>query len=146
MKALAYVALLLLAAPALAATANPNAPAVVTLPPNDHPSVSLALQFRAGAVDDPPGKAGLTHLTAVLMAAGGTESLSAKELLETLFPMAATLRPRVDKELTTFATTVHRDHVNKMIGILNDIVTKPRWHAAEFARLRDAAVDGGEKR
>src|SRR5437763_10276899 len=133
MKPLAYVALCLIAAPALAGSTNPGAPAVVTLPPNDHPSVSLALQFRAGAVDDPPGKAGLTHLTAVLMAEGGTEALSAKELLETLFPMAASVRPRVDKELTTFSTTVHRDHVARMIGILNDIVTKPRFDPAEFA-------------
>src|SRR5438874_2919308 len=146
MKMLSTVALCLLAAPALAAPTNPNAPAVVTLPANDHPSVSLALQFRAGAVDDPPGKAGLTYLTAVLMAEGGTEALSAKELLETLFPMAANVHPRVDKELTTFATTVHRDHVTKMIGILNDIVTKPRWDPSEFARLRDAAVNDVEKR
>ena len=49
----------------------------------------MQLRFRAGAVDDPPGKAGLTYLTARVMAEGGTESLSAKQLLETLFPMAA---------------------------------------------------------
>src|SRR5438270_7029848 len=101
MKALSYLALCLLTTPALAETTS-AAPAVVTLPANDHPPVALALQFRAGAVDDPPGKAGLTSLTATLMAEGGTEALSAKELLETLFPMAANVRPRVDKELTTF--------------------------------------------
>src|SRR3954468_17568529 len=99
--------LCLLAARAFAATTNASTPAVVTLPANDHPSVALTLQFRAGAVDDPPGKAGLTYLTATLMAEGGTEALSAKELLETLFPMAAAVHPRVDKELTTFFTKVH---------------------------------------
>src|SRR5207244_11688215 len=130
----------------LAATTNASSPAVVTLPANDHPSVSLALQFRAGAVDDPPGKAGLTHLTAVLMAEGGTEALSAKELLETLCPMAASVRPRVHKDLTTFSTTVHRDHVARMIGILNAIVTKPRFDPDESASRRDAAVNDVEKR
>src|SRR5262245_12173895 len=143
MKALLLTCLL--AAPALAAAPQAAAPpAVVTLPANDHPGVSLALQFRAGSVDDPAGKAGLTYLTAKVMAEGGTEALGAKELLETLFPMAATLRPRVDKELTTFSTTVHRDHVAKMVGLITDVVAHPRFDAAEFARLRDAAANDVE--
>lgn len=116
------------------------------LPANHSPSVTLALQFRAGAVDDPPGKAGLTYLTARVMAEGGTEKLTAKQLLETLFPMATNVSARVDKEQTTFTATVHRDHAQKMIGILADVVTHPRWDAAEFARLRDAAVNDVEKR
>src|SRR5947209_19110223 len=97
------LALCLLAAPALASTPaiGGGAPAVVTLPPNNHPGVALALQFHSGAVDDPPGKAGLTYLTARVMAEGGTESLTAKQLLETLYPMAADVRVRVDKEQTT---------------------------------------------
>jgi zinc protease len=123
-----------------------GSPAVVTLPPNDLPVVSLALSFHAGAVDDPPGKAGLTYLTARVMAEGGTEALSAKQLLETLFPLAADVRARVDKEQTTFFANVHRDHLQKMLVILGDVVAHPRFDPAEFARLRDAAVNDVEKR
>jgi zinc protease len=138
----------MLAAPVAAATPSVSggAPAVVTLPANDHPVVAMALSFHAGAVDDPPGKAGLTYLTARVMAEGGTEALSAKQLLETLFPMAAEVRARVDKEQTTFFANVHRDHLPKMIAILGDVVAHPRFDAGEFARLRDAAVNDVEKR
>ncbi len=140
--------LVTLAAPAAASTPAiaGGSPAVVTLAPNNHPVVALALSFHAGAVDDPPGKAGLTYLTARVMAEGGTESLSAKQLLEALFPMAADVRARVDKEQTTFFANVHRDHVQKMVQILGDIVAHPRFDAAEFARLRDAAINDVEKR
>ncbi|HEX8952345.1 MAG TPA: insulinase family protein, partial [Polyangia bacterium] len=140
--------LVMLALPAAAATpaVAGGSPGVVTLPANTHPVVALALSFHAGAVDDPPGKAGLTYLTARVMAEGGTEALSAKQLLETLFPMAADVRTRVDKEQTTFFANVHRDHVQKMVTILGDIVAHPRFDAAEFARLRDAAVNDVEKR
>lgn len=142
--------LALVALPQVALSATPSvaggSPAVVTLPANDKPVVSIMLQFHAGAVDDPPGKAGLTYLTARLMAEGGTESLTSKQLLETLFPTASDIRARVDKEETTFFTTVHRDHVAKLVGILGDVVAHPRWDAAEFARLRDAAVNDVEKR
>jgi zinc protease len=140
--------LVTLAMPAAASTPAiaGGSPAVVTLPANDHPVVALALSFHAGAVDDPPGKAGLTYLTARVMAEGGTESLSARQLLEALFPMAADVRVRVDKEQTTFFANVHRDHAAKMVAILGDIVAHPRFDAAEFARLRDAAVNDVEKR
>ncbi len=134
----------------VAAAATPavagGSPAIVTLPANDKPVVTLMLQFHAGAVDDPPGQAGLTYLTARVMAEGGTESLTAKQLLEALFPTAAEVRVRVDKEQTTFYTTVHRDHVAKLVGILGDVVAHPRWDASELARLRDAAVNDVEKR
>jgi zinc protease len=60
--------------------------------------------------------------------------------------MAADVRARVDKEQTTFFANVHRDHVQKMVAILGDIVAHPRFDAAEFARLRDAAVNDVEKR
>ena len=144
------LALCLVAAPVLASTPSVpgGSPGVVTLPlpPNAHPAVALQLSFHAGAVDDPPGKSGLTYLTARVMAEGGTESLSAKQLLETLFPMAASMHARVDKEETTFFANVHRDHVAKMVAILGDVVAHPRFDAAEFARLRDAAVNDVEKR
>src|SRR5438270_2013713 len=147
-RLLACAFVLTLALPAAASTPDipGGSPAVVTLPPNNLPVVSLAMQFHAGAVDDPPGKAGLTYLTARVMAEGGTESLSAKQLLETLFPMAADVRARVDKEQTTFFANVHRDHAQKMVAILGDIVAHPRFDAAEFARIRDAAVNDVEKR
>ncbi|MCU1277137.1 MAG: family peptidase [bacterium] len=140
--------LCLLAGTALASTPSlpGGSPAVVSLPANDHPVVAMQLAFHAGAVDDPPGKAGLTYLTARVMSEGGTESLSAKQLLEALFPMAAEVRARVDKEQTTFFANVHRDHLQKMIAILGDVVAHPRFDAGEFARLRDAAVNDVEKR
>jgi zinc protease len=127
-----------------AATATP--PSLVALPANDHPTVSLAIQFKTGALDDPDGKAGLTYLTAHVMALGGTEKLSAKELLEAQFPMAAEIHVRVDKELTTFSTTVHKDHLAAMVAMLTDVVAHPRWDEKEFARLRDDAVNDVAKR
>ena len=116
-RLLACSLFVMLAMPAAAATPAlaGGSPGVVTLPPNNHPVVAMQLQFHTGAVDDPPGKAGLTYLTARVMAEGGTEALSAKQLLEALFPMAADVKVRVDKEQTTFFANVHRDHVEKMV-------------------------------
>jgi zinc protease len=104
------------------------------------------LQFRSGAVDDPKGQAGITNLTAHLMAEGGTQALDAKALLVALFPMAADLDVRVDKELTTFTGRVHKDHLAKFLPIFTDVLLHPRWDPSEFRRLRDDAVNDVEKR
>src|SRR5205823_10750196 len=119
---------------------------LLELPGNQNAIVNVQLRFRAGSVDDPRGRAGLTYLTARVMTEGGTQALSAKQLLEALFPLAAELDVRVDKELTTFLARVHRDNLAKFIPIVSDVVLHPRWDPEEFRRLRDASVNDVEKR
>ena len=124
----------------------PSGVALLALPANQNAIVNVQLQFRTGAVDDPPRKAGLTNLTARVMAEGGTQALSAKQLLETLFPLAAELDVRVDKELTTFIGRVHKDNLSKFLPIVSDVLLHPRWDPEEFRRLRDVSVNDIEKR
>ncbi|HEX4456997.1 MAG TPA: pitrilysin family protein [Polyangia bacterium] len=147
MKRLALAMLMLASSsPAWAQKGASAAPVAVVALPTKSPLVTLALQFHAGAVDDPPGKAGLTALTARLMAEGGTQSLDSEQLRRTLFPMATEVRARVDKELTTFSVTVHKDFVAKMVGILGDVVARPRFDPSELTRLRDQTVNDVAKR
>jgi zinc protease len=119
---------------------------VVALPPSQKPMVTVSLRFTTGAVDDPQGQAGITSLAARVMAEGGTRDLDSRALILALFPMATSIDDRVDKELTTFAATVHRDNLEKLLPILIDVVAHPRWDPREFARLRDAALIDVEKR
>ena len=148
------------ASAAPAATAAPAAPAptaaptvtrvegvgLLELPLNDKAIVNVQLRFRSGAIDDPPGKAGVTYLAARLMTEGGTRALDSKALLNALFPLAAEVDVRVDKELTTFSARVHRDNLQALLPILTDVLLHPRWDPAEFKRLREAAVNDVEKR
>ena len=132
--------------PAAATTQLPSGATLLTLPQTQQPVVNVQLRFRSGAIDDPPGKAGLTLLTARVMTEGGTKSLDAKQLLNALFPLAAELGVRVDKEETTFIARVHKDNLAKFLPILTDVLVHPRWDPAEFRRLREQAVNDVEKR
>lgn len=114
---------------------------MVVLPVAHQPIVSFRLVFRAGSVDDPAGKEGLTALTAQLMAEGGTKSLSSAELLKALFPMAAELSATTDKELTVFEGRVHRDHLDRFLKIFTDVLLAPRFDPREFERLRADALN-----
>ena len=125
---------------------SPSDVHVLSLPPSQKPMVTIALRFTSGAVDDPDGKSGITSLAARVMSEGGTQALDAHSLLLALFPMATSIDARVDKELTTFSATVHRDNLERLLPILADVVAHPRWDPREFARLREAAVIDVEKR
>lgn len=109
---------------------------LVVLPTPGTPIVSLRLVFRAGAVDDPKGKEGLTALTTRLLVEGGTKSLSAAELNDALFPMAAELGSDTDKELTVVAGRVHRERLDRFLPIFAETVTAPRFDPKELERLK----------
>jgi zinc protease len=119
---------------------------IVRLPPSPGPGVVVKLMFRSGSVDDPPGREGLTALCARLMAEGGTARLSAVELLQRLYPLAAEIDARPDREVTVFEGRAHRDHLDRFLPILLDVVLRPRLDEKEFSRLRDDAVSDLEKR
>ncbi len=118
---------------------------VVTVPTKGMPLVAFRIVFQAGSIDDPAGKEGITSLAADLMAEGGTTSLTSAQLLEALFPMAASIDVRTDKELTVFYGQVHRDHAERFIPLLTAAIAQPRWDPKEFARLREDALQDIEK-
>ena len=134
------------ARPAAAVTQLPSGATLLTLPATAGSIVNIQLRFRTGAVDDPPGKSGLTYLTARVMTEGGTQALDAKSLLNALFPLAAELSARVDEEQTTIVARVHKDNLAKFLPIVTDVLLHPRWDPEEFKRLREAAVNDVEKR
>ncbi|MER2565528.1 MAG: pitrilysin family protein [Myxococcaceae bacterium] len=109
---------------------------LVVLPTPGTPIVSVRLVFRAGAVDDPKGKEGLTALTTRLLTEGGTKSLSAGELNDALFPMAAELESDTDKEFTAVSGRVHRERFDRFLEIFADTLTAPRLDPKEFDRLK----------
>ncbi len=165
MKRLAWAPLLALACATPAAVAPPPPPAPVSAAPVDPPPpppkpiaaralvetapltvvkvptankavVSLRLVFRVGSKHDPKGKEGLTALATRLMVEGGTRKLSAAELTDALYPMAAELSADVDKELTVLQGRVHVDRLDRFLELLGDVLTEPRLDPRELDRLK----------
>ncbi|MXY17340.1 MAG: insulinase family protein [Acidobacteria bacterium] len=103
----------------------------------DSPIVNLRIVFRTGSIDDPPGLHGLNALTALMIGAGGTETLAYDELAETLYPWSASISAQSDKEVTTVTGRVHRDHLEPFYAIFRDLILAPRFDPADFERNRD---------
>ena len=122
---------------ALAATAaGDDKGAAVLLPVADDPTITFDVWFKLGSQNDPPGKAGLAHLTGQMLAAASTRQHRYEEILAKLYPLASSYDVRVDKEMTTFGGRTHRDNVEKFFPLLTAALLEPAFAPDDFERLK----------
>ncbi len=113
----------------------------VLLPIPSSPLVTFRIQFRAGAVDDPAGKAGLTELTAAMVTDAGTVKHTFEEITEILYPIASSVNAYVDKETTTFVGTTHIENLEKFTSLLMEMLLEPRFDKSDFERVKTNQVN-----
>jgi zinc protease len=111
------------------------------LQPGTSPLVTFRILFATGSAFDPPGKEGLAALTASMLAKGGTRTLSYDQIVEALYPMAASVNSQVDKEMTVFTGTTHLETLDRYYGLLKDMLLDPGFRPEDFKRLREDAVN-----
>jgi len=136
------------AATALAACSPEPAPvapaedsAVVLMPVAADPTIALSVQFAVGSQDDPPGKEGLAFLTGEMLADAATEPRSLDEILEALYPLAASYGMRVDRERSTLTGRVHRDNLDAYLELFTEAFLHPRFDATDFERVQSDAIN-----
>jgi len=112
----------------------------VTLP-SESPLVTVRLLFKTGAAADPPGKEGAAALTASLLSQGGSMRMSYDQIVRALFPMAASIRSQVDKQMTVFYGTTHVDNLDKYYSLLRAMLLEPGWREEDFRRLKTDAIN-----
>jgi zinc protease len=106
---------------------------------SESPIVTIRVVFEGGSADDARGREGATAVAATLMVEGGAGDLTYAQIAERLYPMAAQLGARIEREETTFVGRVHRDHLDAFYEIFRDVLLRPRMEAADFERLRAQA-------
>ena len=105
---------------------------------NALPQVNVKLVFAAGSAHDPKGKEGLASLSAAMVADAGSKDRRIDEINKALFPMAGVFRAQVDKEVTTFTASIHRDNWKPFLEIVLPMLTDPGLREDDFKRVKDA--------
>jgi zinc protease len=109
--------------------------------PGRSPIVSFRIQFLTGSVDDPPGKEGVSSLTAAMLASGGSKTLTYDEIVAQFYPMAATFSWQSDKEMTTFVGQTHVDNLPKYYDLIRQMLLDPGFRPEDFSRLKLDAIN-----
>ena len=136
-------ALILTVAPPLGlASAGKAAPSMASvLLPNSSPLISFRLLFNVGSAADPKGKEGVAALTASMISDGGSRSMSYDQIVQAMYPMATGFISQVDKEMTVFYGTTHRDNLQKYYEIVSGMLLDPGFREDDFNRLRTDAIN-----
>jgi zinc protease len=133
MRRILKVATLLSLSFALLLAAEPE-----TVPlPNSSPLVTFRILFMTGSASDPAGKEGVAALTAAMLSRGGNREKTFAQIVQALFPMAASVSSQVDKEMTVFEGTTHRENLDAYYAILRSMLLDPGWREDDFRRLKD---------
>jgi zinc protease len=109
--------------------------------PNSSPLVTFRILFKTGSANDPAGKEGVASLTAAMLSRGGTRDKSYAQIVEALFPMAASVNAQVDKEMTVFEGTAHRENLDANYTILRSMLLDPGWREDDFRRIKDETMN-----
>ena len=118
---------------------------MVLYPVQDDPTVSFRLWFKVGSQNDPAGKEGLAALTAAMITQGATQLHSYEDIMEMLYPMAASINSQVDKEMTIIFGRTHKDNLPAYYDILKEVVMKPAFKEDDFNRIKTDLLNYLEK-
>lgn len=112
------------------------------LPDRELPLIELTLLVRAGQVDVPEEKTGLTRLLNAGLVAGGTRSYGPSELAALLDEHAIQLDVSVKEEVTVIDLSVMREEWDTALEVLEEVLARPRFDADVLEAFRSRILIG----
>lgn len=107
--------------------------------PNSN-KVVVKFMFKTGSIADPKGKEGLTYATAQLVAGGGISgdfAMSYSEIQDKIYPTASSYNVSIDKEVTIFTFSVHKDFLDEFYPVIKGMILNPAFDNKDFKRVMD---------
>ncbi|SFC76141.1 M16 family metallopeptidase [Pseudoalteromonas denitrificans] len=109
---------------------------------NDSPLIDVNFLFYSGAAADPKGKKGLAALTTNMIAQGGSQTRTYKEINKAMYPLAGSFDVQLDKEMISFSGRVHKDNAGIWYKLVSDQLLNPGWRVDDFKRIKKELIDG----
>ncbi len=105
------------------------------------PVIDVNFVFNTGAAADPDGKKGLAALTARMLAEGGSQSRSYKDIQLAMYPLAGSFGAQLDKEMISLRGRIHKDNADKWLALVMDQLTNPGWREDDLKRLKTSLIN-----
>ena len=139
---LAFVCLLLLTATTITLgeqkVSDDN---IVLLLVRNDPTVSFRIWFKVGSQNDPAGKEGLAKITAAMLVDASTQKNSYEQILDKLFPLAASYSASSSVEMTVIYGRTHKDNLKDYYPLLIDAILVPAFKQEDLDRIKSQALN-----
>lgn len=98
--------------------------------------VVIKFMFKNGSITDPKGKEGLTALTTDLVSEGGTKTMTHEQIVDVIYPWAASYEASTDKEVSVFTFEVPTVYLEKFYPIVKGLILTPSFAKTDFDRIK----------
>jgi zinc protease len=115
--------------------------ALILLPVQNDPTVSVRLWFMVGSQNDPAGKEGLAAITAAMLTDASTQKHRYEEILDLLFPLASGYSASTSVEMTIISGRTHKDNVKEYYPLLMEAVLMPAFTPTDLERIKSQVVN-----
>lgn len=115
----------------------PNGLTVYVLENHELPVVKITLIVKSGTMYDPPGKEGVSELTAAIMRSGGTLKMTPQGLDEALDYYAATIEPGKGLEQVQWSLFSLKKDFEKVLGIFSQLLREPLFDEGRLKLGKD---------
>jgi zinc protease len=113
----------------------------VLLPVKNDPTISLRIWFKVGSQNDPAGKEGLSAITADMLTDASTQNNSYEEVLDKLFPLAASYSASSSVEMTVIYGRMHKDNLKEYYPLFTDAILLPAFKQEDLDRIKDQTLN-----
>ncbi len=120
---------------------HPRLPPIWLLERHDVPLVAIHVVVPYGAASDPAGQGGLAALTAEMMEQGAGRR-GALELGQAAERLGAELTVEADRDASSARLVVLSANLEPALALLGDVVARPRFEEAEWARTHPLWLSG----
>ncbi len=114
---------------------------LVLLPVKNDPTVSFRVWFKVGSENDPAGKEGLASITASMLTDASTANNSYEQVLNKLYPLAASYSASSTVEMTVIEGRTHKDNLNEYYPLLMDALLRPAFKQEDLERIRSQVLN-----
>jgi len=119
----------------------PNGIRILTSPMPHVRSVSLGYFFTVGSRYESDSEAGVSHLIEHMLFKGSERFPTAQVISETIEGVGGLLDAGTDKELTVYSARLASQHFELAMGLIADMVRRPRFESDELEKERRVIVE-----
>jgi zinc protease len=138
---LIFCSLLALASSTLLGGPTVSDDSFVLLPVTNDPTISFRILFLAGSQNDPAGKEGLAAITASMLTDAATQRNSYEEILDKLYPLAASYSASTTAEMTVIYGRTHKDNLKDYYPLLMDAILRPAFKQEDLDRIKSQTLN-----
>lgn len=128
-------------APVPTMTETAAGPRLVVLPQHQLPMVHVLVTIPAGSALDPANRPGLAAAVAGMLQDGGAGTRSAPEVAQALADLGTEIEEHVDTDQVQLSLTVLSRNLERTLGLLDDLLRRPRFDAADWQRAQARRID-----